>query len=136
MRTFYFVSEKPIKSLTPRIPHNFLTENGYEDGETPRICVSTSIDKCLTALSYSLEGKYFYVYTIQTDNWIKPTIDQVPDVNITDEHWVLKTIDPKLHSKIKVTTTVDLNKPLVYRYGDNNTAELCKWNYIVIKIYN
>lgn len=132
MRTFYFVSEKPISLLTPRIPDNFLTEMGYEDSTVKRICVSTDIGKCLTALSYSLDGKIFYVYIIQSDKWMKPTLNQVPDAHLTDEHWVLEDAIPQLYCKIKVGNACENLEPLTYKYGDN-VAELFRWNYKIIK---
>lgn len=144
MKTFYFVSEKPVKLLTPRIPHNFLTENGYEDDVTKRICVSTSIDKCLIALSYSLQNKEFYVYKINEDKYTKPTVKQVPDVHLTDEHWIEHNIRPELYCKIKVDNAKEyyINSngdkipadKLLYSYG-KYTAELCEWNYNIIKYY-
>ena len=41
--TLFFVSSSPDmdgKILSPRIPKNFFTENGYEDNKTPRVCFS------------------------------------------------------------------------------------------------
>jgi hypothetical protein len=62
----YFLSPDNMdgKTLSPRVPDNFLIKNGYEDGETPRVCFAKSIDGALMALSQILKAKS-YLYTSQ-----------------------------------------------------------------------
>lgn len=125
-----FVSEENFndgKVLYPRIPKNFLVDNGYEDDKTPRICFSTSIDKALTALSSNLKGKELFVYkpiNIDDKYIIRPTIEQVPDSGITDEVWYTKTVKVKCVKKIRVIEAGD--EEYYYRYG-NKTATLYNW---------
>ena len=85
-----FLSDKNMngKTLTPRVPDNFLIKNGYEDGETPRVCFARSIDGALMGLSQNLTGKEFYVHQPKDVNKkaiYKPTVKEVPDVKITGE---------------------------------------------------
>ena len=49
-------------SLEPRIPKNFMTENGFEDAKTPRVCVADNINGALRAMSANLKGKQFRVF--------------------------------------------------------------------------
>ena len=127
----FFVS--PIrhddKTLTPRVPKNFLTENGFEDNTTPRVCFSPKIDGCLIALSQNLEGKILYVHSpVEQPKRIKhPTEKQVPDVKHTGEVWVMEPVTIRAVKKIVVGTAKP--KPLKYTYGGKYTAELYAWNY-------
>ena len=106
-----FVSDTELLDgkINPRIPNNFFTKNGYEDNKTKRICFSTSIDKCLMGLSKNLTDTYLFVYKIDLEksnitekDIYKPSIKQVPDANITDEVWILKSIYIKHEGKIHV----------------------------------
>ena len=118
-----------MNRLIPRIPDNFLTKNGYEDNKTKRVCFCTNIGKCLTALSMNCTGKEFYVYQPnKSENYkvIKPTIEQVPDINITGERWICEPVDLVCIGKIKCTGD-DGKEGIQYKYG-NNTAELYGWN--------
>lgn len=125
----YNLSEELLNILSPRVPDNFMTRNGYEDSTTPRISFSSSIDGALMGISLRMTGKELYVYTIDEENTsIKiPNILEVPDVKITQEIWVLISITLKCIGKIKIID--DAGEPgLPYKYG-NNTAELYKWNW-------
>ena len=129
----YFISENNMdgKILQPRIPNNYFTQNGYEENQTKRVCFSTSIDKCLMALSMNCKGKEYYVhqpvgeYTI-----INPTIKDVPDSKITGEKWITSPVKIKCVSKIKVLDD-DGKDGKKFNYGENR-AELYgwKWEYI------
>lgn len=135
----YFISENNMdgKTLQPRIPNNYFTQNGYEENQTKRVCFSTSIDKCLMALSMNCKGKEYYVhqpvgeYTI-----INPTIKDVPDSKITGEKWITSPVKIKCVSKIKVLDD-DGKDGKKFNYGEN-TAELYgwKWEYINESITN
>lgn len=128
----YHVSEKFSSTLllTPRIPDNFMTRNGYEDNIIPRICLSTSINGCLAGLSKNIKNKKFYVYSINTNKYIIPTVKQVPDSKITDEVWITYPINVSFLCKIKVGDPI--KKPLKYIYGNNKTANIYMWNYEII----
>ena len=91
--------------LLPRLPRNFMEG---EDCDTPRISVAKSIEDCMTgikllgvfrrclganedAFSYSLHGREVYpilILQLSADALHKPTPEQVPDVNNTNENWI------------------------------------------------
>ena len=132
----YFVSKISMddEMLKPRIPDNYLTRNGYEDNKTPRVCFSETIEGCLSGLSQNIDGWELYVHVPDGEyEVIKPTIKQVPDVNITKELWICSNVDIKCIGKIKVK---DNGKPgIKYKYG-NNEAELYTWDYEWIDKYD
>ena len=93
---YYHISEQDLDGviLNPRIPTNsWFIDNGYEDGKTPRICVAKSIDNCLTAIGDDIKGMVLNVYIIESINeelkTKKPSKEEVPDVEITNEIWIL-----------------------------------------------
>lgn len=135
----YFISENNMdgKILQPRIPNNYFTKNGYEENQTKRVCFSTSIDKCLMALSMNCKGKEYYVHQpVGEYRIINPTIKDVPDSKITGEKWITSPVKIKCVSKIKVLDD-DGKDGKKFNYGEN-TAELYgwKWEYINESITN
>lgn len=130
-KTIYFLSEVNMdqKTLYPRIPDNFLTRNGYEDNTTPRVCFSTSIGKCLTAMSMKLTDKEFYIHCPAEDHDIySPSIKEVPDVQITGEKWIKEPVKLVCVGKIRVTGPAR-GKGMDYTYGDGKTATLYNWSF-------
>lgn len=130
-KKLYFISDKDIKELIPRVPNNFFTKNGYEDSTTKRICFCTDVGKCLMALSQNVLGKEFNVYSpdgISKYKVFKPTLDQVPDSDITGELWIKENVKLTLIGRIKVTSD-DGKDGVKFTYGDNHQAELYGWNY-------
>ena len=128
----YFLSPDNMdgKTLSPRVPDNFLIKNGYEDGETPRVCFAKSIDGALMALSQNLKGKELYVHQpVDPDfnNIVEPSIEQVPDVELTTEVWYTDDIEVKTIGKILVEEDDGLPGHK-YTYGDNE-AELYGWKW-------
>ena len=128
-RNIYHVSQSgTIKSIKPTVPNNYMTKNGYEDGVTPRVCFTPSIDKCLMALSKKCTGMELYVYVPAKDYELYyPTAKQVPDVKITSEIWIKDTVQVKCIGKIRVIGDKGL-KGHKYKYG-NKTAELYDWDW-------
>lgn len=122
--------------IKPRIPDNFLTRNGYEDKKTPRVCFSTSINGCLRGLSQNLTNTEFYVYMPDGVYDIKtPSLNQVPDSQITNERWITTPVTLKKIGKIKVIGDTG-EDGLVYTYGNNKTAELYDWNWEWLEKYD
>ena len=133
----FFLSQNNMdgKTLTPRIPKNFFTDNGFEDSTTKRVCFAGSIDKCLMGLSMNCTGKEFYVH-VPVGNFevVKPTKKQVPDVGVTGEKWIMNSVKIKCIAKIKVIG--DDNKPgKPFTYGDNKHAELYGWEWEYLEKY-
>ena len=127
---FLSTISKDDELLTPRIPSNYFTKNGYEDNKTKRVCFAPSIDKALMALSQKCEGLELYVHEPQDGENLKikyPTIKEVPDCKITDEIWVLNDVVLKCIGKIKVLRDKGLDG-YKFKYGDKE-AELYDWEW-------
>lgn len=88
---------------SPKIPKNYMTLKGYEDNHTKRVCLCKTVDDCLTALSNDLEDTVFYVYTADIENVYYPTIDELPDVELTGELWGFNDLKMKYVKTIKVS---------------------------------
>lgn len=134
--SLYHLSEKNLdgRMLAPKVPSNYLTDNGFEDNTTKRVCFSTTIDGALAGLSKNLKDKEFYVHILDGKSSIKvPSEKDVPDVKITHERWALTDVRVKCIGKIKVGEAKD--KPLTYKYGDK-TVELYYWNWDWIETFN
>lgn len=135
-RSLYFVSQNDMdgKLLTPRVPNNYFTKNGYEDSKTPRVCFAPSIDKCLMALSQKCSDMELYIHTPESGQQLdvhKPTIDEVPDCAITGEIWVKNKVRMKCIGKIKVVKDKGLpGHKFSYGSGkDKKEAELYDWEW-------
>ena len=127
----YFLSNTNMdgKVLSPRIPSNFMTKNGYEESKTPRVCFSTSIDGSLMGLSQNLKDKELYIHIPESEvNIYKPSVKQVPDCKITGEVWVKDKVNIKCIGKIKVIKDKGLPGHR-YMYGDGKSAELYDWDW-------
>ncbi len=110
-----------------------MTKNKFEDYTTPRVCFSTTIDGCLSALSMNLDNKILYVYTLDNcskHNIYVPSIEEVPDCEITNEVWCLEPCTVSYYGTIKITGSY--NKGYEYTYGNGKIAELYKWKYKLI----
>jgi len=117
------------QTLHPRIPVNYLTKNGYEEGRTGRSSFAPTIDGCLVGMATNLSGKEFFVHEPENYDAIeirKITNNEVPDASLTGEVWVTTPVKLKVVGKIKVGEAID--KPLQYKYG-NHVAETYKWEW-------
>lgn len=103
---YYFVSKEnhDDKILYPRVPKNRIK---CEDSITPRICVSQSINGCLTAIEPHSVGEVLYVHECESDDVIQPTLDQVPDRCFTGETWITAPTKMTLFMKIITTGCID-----------------------------
>lgn len=135
-KRYYYLSRVSMNDdrLEPKIPDNYLTQIGAEDNTTPRVCLSTSIDGCLRALSRNLEGEELWVQIADAYDKKKikvPTTKEVPDAAITGEVWCLGGVDLICIGRIKVGKAKD--NPTSYEYKDENgntqTAELYSWDW-------
>ena len=128
----YFISEKNMDgaTLSPRVPTNYFTENGYEDNWTKRICFSSSVDGCLKGLSQNNTGKTFNVYEAVRkpgQSVYKPNKGAVPDADITGELWLKEPTKLKAVGRINCIGD-DGKDGLPFEYGDRS-AELYGWKY-------
>ena len=132
----YFVSEQKMstKTLMPRVPSNFLTKNGYEDNETPRVSFAPSIDKCLAGLSQNLDDKTFYCYKpkdISKCLVYNPNEKAVPDSSITDELWITNPVEIVLDKTIHITGNTGSDGK-TYKYGKNEATLYDDWTYDIL----
>lgn len=129
---YYHVSKQDLDGvvLNPRVPINsWFIDNGYEDCKTPRICVAKSIDDCLTAIGDNIKDMVLNVYIIEPvseELKIKhPSKKEVPDVEITNEIWILNKAKCNFYKKIKVLIAI---KELTYKL-DGEIYSGWKWDY-------
>jgi hypothetical protein len=134
MQKLYFVSESDnLKILYPRIPNNFMTKCGAEESKTKRVCVSTSVEGCLRALSRNLKDAKLFVYSVENtfDSVIKrPSKKEVPDSGITEERWILGKTALKLEYMIQVDKSVGKGMPFSFKIkNEEYTTELYNWTF-------
>lgn len=98
--------------VIPKVPKS---RGPYEDTGTPRICVASRLEQCLTGIgllgrlrrclsanedakSYATEGLEIYPVLVltfdDTLDYYKPYLSQVPDCDITRETWLLNPAKP------------------------------------------
>ena len=125
----YFLSESDLsgKRKYPSIPSNEFTTNGYMDNTEQRIPFALSVDGALSAQGNKILNKVFYVFVPnKVMNYYKPTKEQVPYVDITEEVWLKSPVILNCIGKIQVTERGELKE---FTYGDNQKAKLYKWKY-------
>lgn len=100
LKTLYHLSQTEVGLMTPRVP-----KSDYEDQTIPRICFSTSIQGCLIGINENkdIQGKRFKVYSIETDDYYRPALSEVPDRDITGEVWIQYAVEPDYLYDIEVT---------------------------------
>lgn len=103
---YYFVSDKNLdgETLYPRVPTNRMK---IEDCWTPRICVSQSINGCLSAIGAVATNKIYYVHECESESVKQPLPKYVPDVCFTGEIWITKPVEMKLFMVIMTTGCID-----------------------------
>lgn len=87
----------------PRVPINNLTEFGREDSTTERVCFATTINGALSAVEADV-GSTWYVHTpfISRPRSMVPSEQQVPDMSVTGEVWVLQPVPLVCIGRIRV----------------------------------
>jgi hypothetical protein len=100
LKTLYHLSQTEVGLMVPRVP-----KSDYEDQTIPRICFSTSIQGCLIGINENkdIQGKRFKVYAIETDEYYRPALSEVPDRDITGEVWIQYALEPEYLYDIEVT---------------------------------
>jgi hypothetical protein len=96
--------------LVPRIPRTRLPG---EDGHTPRVCFSKTINGCLNSISQDLLffGKTAWPYFVYSpvaysDSSYTPSeqlYHKIPDAYITEEIWITEPVEVKLIGVIRAT---------------------------------
>lgn len=98
---YYFASNKNLDNeiLYPRVPKNRMK---CEDEKVQRICVSQSINGCLSAISPNV-GDLIYIHKCTSNKVVQPNLDQVIDSFLTGELWILESVKMEKILKIKIT---------------------------------
>lgn len=87
--------------LTPCIPEAAVW--GFEDTKQKRVCFSTSIKRCLIALS-DCNGQYYVYIPVNQHKAYSPTPTEVVDVSKTSEKWITRPVKVKCIGAIVPTT--------------------------------
>lgn len=120
-----------IKKFIPRIP-DALSRTTGENNTIPRVCVSPTLDGCLSAApwqdyveDFACEEKPLRVYEFETDkeriipNDVLYKKGWVDDANFTSEYWILNEIKPtKIYDIILEEVWYDIIAVIPYRYKD------------------
>ena len=112
-----------------------------EDWKTPRICVSTSVDGALTSIldnDLMPIGKVLWVHVVDNlqklasnGSIYKPRTDEVPDADVTGEHWLTSAARLKVVGQIEVIDIAE--DSLAYMCcGTEEFAARFDWQSIVL----
>ena len=98
---FHLSPTPNLTILNPRVPETAI--GGYEDTKQKRVCFSTSIKRCLTALS-DCNGQYYVYIPVNQHKAYSPTPTEVVDVSVTNEKWITRPVKVKCIGAIVPTT--------------------------------
>ena len=98
---FHLSPTPNLTILNPRVPETAI--EGYEDTKQKRVCFSTSIKRCLTALS-DCNGQYYVYIPVNQHKAYSPTPTEVVDVSETNEKWITRPVKVKCIGAIVPTT--------------------------------
>jgi hypothetical protein len=103
---YYHISSTKLDKLIlkPRIPKSIM--EGFEDCRTKRVCFSTSMIGCIEAVTccnsyYYSEKFYVYKPINYTGKIVKPSEEQVIDVESTREKWFTNKVNVQCIGKIR-----------------------------------
>lgn len=92
------------KEISPQIPINRMNS---EENTIPRICVSTSINGCLTGAIRYKKGDTLTIYSCETDDFYQPSIKEVIDSPLTGEIWILNPVKFEFFTKVIITNVFE-----------------------------
>ena len=116
--------------LNPRVPETAI--GGYEDTKQKRVCFSTSIKRCLTALS-DCDGQYYVYIPVNQHKAYSPTPTEVVDVSETNEKWITRPVKVKCIGAIVPTT---YTKQEIYFPIHGETFGIFTYDWKWVKKYN
>lgn len=134
---FKHISRRKLNVLSPNIPkNNWYIDNGIENNTIKRLCCSTTVDNCLTALGDLItEGDILYVYEFNSPNEqiLSPKElykhRYVPFVKHTNEYWVLDTVYVFTVRTIRVLNKHSSKIVREKHNGKYIMRELITWNW-------
>ena len=141
----FHLSEENLdgKTLEPRPLDKMRVMEG-EDWKVPRICVSTSIDGAVSSLVDSMScssGIRLWVHVpLDLDGLFKankvhrPSLKQVPDAEVTGEHWLKAPATVKTIGQIEIDG-IDDSYDIWYQWkGREEKIDRFKWHWIVMRV--
>jgi len=141
----FHLSEENLdgKTLEPRPLDKMRVMEG-EDWKVPRICVSTSIDGAVSSLVDSMScssGIRLWVHVpLDLDSLFKankvhrPSLKQVPDAEVTGEHWLKAPATFKTIGQIEIDG-IDDSCDIHYKWkGREEKIDRFKWHWTVMRV--
>ena len=141
----FHLSEENLdgKTLEPRPLDKMRVMEG-EDWKVPRICVSTSSDGAVSSLVDSMScssGIRMWVHVpLDLDGLFKankvhrPSLKQVPDAEVTGEHWLKAPATFKTIGQIEIDG-IDDSYDIRYQWkGREEKIDRFKWHWTVMKV--
>lgn len=127
---FHLSPTPNLTILNPRVPETAM--GGYEDTKQKRVCFSTSIKRCLTALS-DCNGQYYVYIPVNQHKAYSPTPTEVVDVSETKEKWITRPVKVKCIGAIVPTT---YTKQEIYFPIHGETFAIFTYDWKWIEKYN
>ena len=127
---FHLSPTPNLTILNPRVPETAI--GGYEDTKQKRVCFSTSIKRCLTALS-DCNGQYYVYVPVNQHKAYSPTPTEVVDVSETNEKWITRPVKVKCIGAIVPTT---YTKQEIYFPIHGETFSIFTYDWKWVKKYN
>ena len=127
---FHLSPTPNLTILNPKVPETAI--GGYEDTKQKRVCFSTSIKRCLTALS-DCNGQYYVYVPVNQHKAYSPTPTEVVDVSETSEKWITRPVKVKCIGAIVPTT---YTKQEIYFPIHNETFGMFTYNWKWVEKYN
>ena len=127
---FHLSPTPNLTILNPRVPETAI--GGYEDTKQKRVCFSTSIKRCLTALS-DCNGQYYVYVPVNQHKAYSPTPTEVVDVSETNEKWITRPVKVKCIGAIVPTT---YTKQEIYFPTHDETLGIFTYDWKWVKKYN
>lgn len=111
-KSMVHVSFDPVMHFVPRVPEQRIEGIYSEDSSTKRICIAPTVLRALQSIPQSaLVLQYMqwlelplviHAYYL-TGDFYKPSVEEVPDAPLTQEHWLLKEPESVLRKDYEVT---------------------------------
>ena len=127
---FHLSPTPNLTILNPKVPETAI--GGYEDTKQKRVCFSTSIKRCLTALT-DCNGQYYVYVPVNQHKAYSPTPTEVVDVSETNEKWITRPVKVKCIGAIVPTT---YTKQEIYFPLHNETFGIFTYDWKWVKKYN
>ena len=127
---FHLSPTPNLTILNPKVPETAI--GGYEDTKQKRVCFSTSIKRCLTALS-DCNGQYYVYVPVNQHKAYSPTPTEVVDVSETNEKWITRPVKVKCIGAIVPTT---YTKQEIYFPIQGETFGIFTYDWKWVKKYN